>query len=411
MRVLILSQYYEPEPIPKPGELAAELRRRGHDVTVVTGLPNYPSGDLYPGYRLGWLQREQLDGIPVVRTFEYPYHGTRMLGRILNYFSFMCTAPFGLRRVGPVDVIYVWHPPLTVGVAAWVMSRMRRIPFVYDVQDIWPESGILSGMLKRGAFVRAMEFLERFVYRKAHHIFVVTEGARRNLVAKGVPQDRVTVMPHWVDDGLFTPVDVRERTALRAALGWEGRFVVAFAGNIGLVQGLESVIDAIQQLPADSPVLLSLIGDGTDRARLQQIVAHRGLSARVQFAGRQPPDRMPGLLAATDALLVHLRHSDLTDLVIPTKTLAYLAAERPIIMAMTGAAAELILAAEAGVVVPPEDPGRLADAILRLAASADADRAAMGRRGRSYLEAHFTRGRVILQYESLLKEVAATPAR
>src|SRR5437016_6845926 len=198
MRVLILSQYYKPEPVPKPGELAEELRRRGHDVTVLTGFPNYPTGRLYPGASLKLLRREEINGVPVTRTFELPYHGQGIIGRFLNYGSFMASAILGGALGLRPDVIYVWHPPLTVGIAAAVIARVRRVPFVYDVQDIWPEAAVISGMLKDGWLIRLISRVERLVYREADHILVVTPGARENLVAKGVPPEKLSVMPDWV---------------------------------------------------------------------------------------------------------------------------------------------------------------------------------------------------------------------
>src|SRR5437660_10947613 len=200
MRILILSQYYDPEPVPKPAELAEALRQRGHQVAVLTGFPNYPSGKLYKGFRLRMVKREVMNGIPVTRTFEYPYHGTNVIGRLLNYFSFMVSAPLGSLLTPACDAIYVWHPPLTVGVAAWVIAGLRGVPFIYDVQDIWPESAVLSGLLKEGWLVRMMSRLERFVYRRADHLLVVTDGSRKNLIAKGIAPARISAMPHWVDE-------------------------------------------------------------------------------------------------------------------------------------------------------------------------------------------------------------------
>ena len=161
MRVLILSQYYDPEPLPKAGELARELRDRGHEVEVVTGFPNYPAGKLYEGYRLAPVSRDSIDGIKVIRVFEFPYHGRNTFLRLVNYWSFVLFAPLAALFVQRADVMYVWHPPLTVGVAAWLISRLRRIPFVYDVQDIWPDAAVLSGMLTKGFLMRAMWNLSR----------------------------------------------------------------------------------------------------------------------------------------------------------------------------------------------------------------------------------------------------------
>jgi colanic acid biosynthesis glycosyl transferase WcaI len=403
MRVLILSQYYDPEPVPKAGELARELAARGHDVQVVTGFPNYPSGRLYDGHRLGLLRKETLDGIPIRRTYEYPYHGTGMGGRILNYASFMISAVVGSLGLRPIDAIYVWHPPLTVGVAAWLVSRLRRTPFVYDVQDIWPETAILSGLMRPGFLVNVMKRIERFVYRRAAHLFVVTEGARQNLIAKGVPADRVTVMPHWIDEKEFAPVDQEEREKVRSAFGWGPDFVVMFAGNIGLVQGLDAVVDAAAKIPHDSRLRLVIVGDGADKARLERLAAALKTGQRLQFVNRQPSSRMPALMAASDALLVHLRRSELSRFVIPTKTLAYLAAGRPIVMAMEGAAADLVGAAGAGVLVAPEQPDELVRALVALEAMPMSDRSEYGRRGREYLMQNLRKSDVITLYERQLE--------
>lgn len=405
MRILILSQYYDPEPVLKPVEMALALSERGHTVSVITGLPNYPGGKLYPGFRLSLVKRETVNGIPVVRSFEFPYHGKRAVGRILNYLSFMVSAPLASLLARPCEVIYVWHPPLTIGVAAWLIARWRGVPFIYDVQDIWPESAVLSGILKEGWLVRMISRLERFVYRRADHLLVVTKGARDNLIAKGVDPAKISVMPHWVDERLFEQTDKETSLALRAQYGWNEHFVVLFAGNIGLVQGLETVILAAGQLQADGQILLVLVGDGTDKERLQRLATSLGLTDRVQFIERQPMDKIPVFMAAADALLVHLKQSELSHYVIPTKTLAYLAAGKPILMAMDGAAAKLVTAAEAGVIIPSENPGALAAAICTLSATSLAERLAMGLRGRAYLRANLARQKVIDQYEEILQRI------
>ena len=406
MRVLILSQYYKPEPVPKPSELAESLVSRGHQVSVLTGYPNYPSGNLYDGYRLRPAERTEIDGIPVVRAFEYPDHGTRAIGRIANYVTFMVSAPLASLLSPRCDVIYVWHPPLTVGIAAAIIARARRVAFVYDVQDIWPESAVLSGMLKPGPLVRFMSWLERIVYRQADHILVTTAGARENLLSKGVPPAKVSVMRHWIDDRVFAVARDETRTIVRERERWDDRFVVLFGGNVGLVQGLDTLVDAARALPDSSNTLIVIVGDGTDRERLQARVATLGLDHRVQFLGRRAPETMPDFFAAADALLVHLKKSELSRLVIPTKTLAYLAAGRPIVMAMEGAAADLVTSAGAGIAVPPDDPAALVGAIETLRRMSDAARAAMGARGTAYLAAHFRRDVVIPEYEALLQRYA-----
>lgn len=406
MKVIVLSQYFDPEPVPKPGELARALRDNGHGVYAITGFPNYPKGELYPGYRLAMLRRVDIDGIPVCRTFEYPYHGRSVAKRLLNFWSFALTAPFASLFIPRADVMYVWHPPLSVGVAAWLISVLRGVPFIYDVQDIWPESAIVSGMLKPGLMVRLMSMLERWVYRRAAHILVVTEGARQNVISKGVAAEKVTVMKHWVDESLFTEDAAGQRDSVRVDHGWTEHFVVLFAGNIGLMQGLDTVVRAASEFDSSERIRFVLIGDGADRARLEGLSRELGVTDRVEFIDRQPMSEMPRFIAAADLLLVHLRRSELSHWVIPTKTLAYLAGGKPIVMAMEGAAAELVSKAGAGVTIAPDDAGRLAEVVRMIAAMSVEERAVYGAAGRRYLEQTMTRSRVVPEYEAILRRVA-----
>jgi colanic acid biosynthesis glycosyl transferase WcaI len=402
MRVLILSQYYAPEPIPKPVELAESLVARGHEVTVVTGFPNYPSGDLYPGYRLGLMRREVIGGVPVIRTFEYPYHGLNAIGRAANYLSFAASAPLAAAVVKRVDVIYVWHPPLTVGLPAWMLGWMCRAPFVYDVQDIWPDAAVDAGAFQRGPLTRALHVLERFVYRRAAHIITATEPARGNLLSKGVPANKVTTLPHWIDtDGLPDATTLRDGT--RRSLGWSDRFIVLFAGNLGVLQGLDAVVTAARAFTSDERFRIVFVGDGSERNRLEALSRDLGVADRVEFLARRPPGEMPALFAAADALLIHLKQSRLAEWTVPTKTLAYLAAGRPIIVAAGGPSAALVRDAEAGLEAPPDSPEALASVIRAMAATSAAGREAMGRAGRAYVDAHLTRRHVLPRYEQLLQ--------
>jgi glycosyltransferase involved in cell wall biosynthesis len=398
MRLLVISQYYRPEPAPKPSDLAEGLARRGHTVKVVTTLPNYPSGRLYPGFRSRAVTREQLDGVPVTRVWSFPYHGRSTIRRFVNYGTGMIALVIGATLAGPADVIYAYHPPLSTGIAAWIIGRMKRARIVYDVQDIWPDSAVLAGMLSDGWLVRLMKAVERFVYRRAAHIIVSTEGARLNLIAKGVSPDRVSVGAHWIDQRLFEDAD---RVApIRATHDLHDRFLVMFAGNIGVVQGLDVVLDAAAQL-VETRIVFVLVGDGTDLDRLRHRVDALRLD-NVVFLGRQPMDSMPPILRTADALLVHLKDHDVMELVIPTKTIAYLASGRPIVAAVRGPAAALVERARAGITVPPEDPAALASACRRLASMAETEREQLGESGRRYLLAHHTLEGVLADYESVI---------
>ena len=188
MRILILSYFYAPEPIPKPHELAVGLAQRGHEVSVITSIPSYPNGAFYPGYQLRPWQRETRDGIQILRLPLMPDHSRSGIRRMLSYTSFMTSASaLGPFTSGKADVMYVWHPPLTTGVSAWIIGLMRRIPFVYDVRDLWPEAIAATGMMSNPLMLKGLGALERFVYRRASAIGVISPGYKQNLIHKGVP--------------------------------------------------------------------------------------------------------------------------------------------------------------------------------------------------------------------------------
>jgi colanic acid biosynthesis glycosyl transferase WcaI len=405
VRILVLSQYYDPEPIPKPSELAEELAMRGHDVSVLTGLPNYPTGRMANGYRLQPLKRETIRGVPVLRVFEVPYHSRSAVGRFLNYGSFMLAAAAASPLIARPDVVYVWHPPLTVGVAAWAVGVARGCPFVYDVQDIWPDEAVLAGMMREGFMTRALRVMEKAVYRRASHVVVATHGARNNLLAKGVPEEKVSVVPNWIfGDGLTLPVPAAVESA-RTLLEANGAFTVTFAGNTGLLQGLETLLHAARALAHRSDIAFRVVGDGSDLARLRDLAKKLELP-NLRFLGRRPASEMAAILAASDALLVVLRAGPLTELALPTKTLTYLASARPVLVAAGGAAEQLVRECDAGISVPPDDPQALAIAVQQLAAMAPHERDLMGRRGREWVSKRFTRGQVVDQLEALLIEAA-----
>ncbi len=405
MRVLILSQYYFPEAVPKPHELAEALAAAGHEVSVITGFPHYPGGVLSPGYRLGLFLREKIREIPILRVFELPYHSTNPILRIANYISFMVTAPFGAFFTPKADVIYVWHPPLTIGVAAWLISKIKRAPFVYDVQDIWGSFTVLSGMVREGGLaIKVIRKLEKFVAIRAAHNIVQTAAGRDYFTERGVPAEKLSILPHWVDEEMFSEATNAQRQAVRAEFDWNDRFVVLFAGNLGIIQGLGSVIEAAEKI-SNGNVRIVLMGDGTDRPRLEDIARHSRSGDRIQFIERQPIERMPEIMSGADALLVNLKRSELTKYVIPSKTVAYLASGKPILMAAGGASEDLIRDADAGIVVEPENAVALAEAIESMCKQPAEDLDKLGENGRRFLLENLSKDVVVGQYIDLLQKV------
>jgi colanic acid biosynthesis glycosyl transferase WcaI len=261
---------------------------------------------------------------------------------------------------------------------------------------------VWAGMVKNRFLIWLMHRIEKIVYRRAAHIIVVTEAARANLMRKGVPPERVSVESHWIDDQMFT--EPSDSHPVRAAFGLVDRFVVMFAGNIGLVQALDCVLEAAHLLRS-TRIVFAIVGDGADRERLQQIARDKQLN-NVVFVPRQPMDRMPAVLGAADALLVHLKASPLADLALPSKTLAYLASGKPVIMAVGGDAAELIRRARAGIVIPPENAQALAVAAQELERAPADTRAQMGRNGLEFLLAYHSKRKVINDYVNLINAYA-----
>jgi glycosyltransferase involved in cell wall biosynthesis len=341
------------------------------------------------------------DGVRILRTFIYPYHGARSSLRIVNYLTWMISSIQAAWLAPSCDVLYVWHPPLTVGVSAWIISKLKRIPFVYDVQDLWPESALASGLMRPGRLVDVLYRLADWVYRHAPRILVVSDAAAAYLAGRGVPPEKISVAHHWLDSAPYERESTRD---IRREFAWGDRFVVMFCGNLGMVQGLETVIEAATRLRNRSDLVFVLVGDGSDRERLERLARERALS-NVQFVGRHPASEMPAFMRAADALLVHLRRSHIADHAIPTKILAYLAAGRPVVCATGGAAADLVRGANAGVTSEPGDAAALVEAILQLRSLSAEARAELGRNGRAHLHAHFEKTTVIDGYERILQSL------
>lgn len=409
MRILFLSQWYDPEPSFKGSTLGRVLVTRGHHITALTGFPNYPAGQIYPGYHVRWRQWEQRDGLRVLRVPLYPNHSRSGGKRILNYLSFaLAASTIGAALCGPADVMWVYHPPLTVGIPAWWIGLLRRVPFVYEIQDMWPETLAATGMLPSGGAAKILGWLARFIYARAAAITVISPGFKRNLIAKGVPADKIHVIPNWADEDIYRPVPRDE--ALGGEHGLCDRFNIMFAGTMGAAQAMDTVLDAAGQLRDVPAVQFVLIGDGIDVERLKQQAAARGLN-NVRFIGRQPAERMPHFFAWADALLVHLKRDPLFEITIPSKTIAYLACGRPIITCTAGDPAEVVCQAGAGLACEPENAGALAQAVRDLQAMTAEQREALGQAGRQAFLEHYTRAALVERYEALFQQVAARRKR
>jgi len=405
MRILILSQWFDPEPTFKGLLFARELRRRGHEVEVLTGFPNYPGGKLYPGYRMRLRQREIMDGISVTRVPLYPSHDRSPLGRVCNYASFALSASTIGWPLSRSDLIYVYHPPATVGLPALLGQTVRRIPVVYDIEDLWPDTVAASGMLKNKIAVRALAAWCRCIYRHADRLIVISPGFRRALIERGVPAGKIEVIYNWCDEqSLCWDVQSPVQHPTPA------EFRVIFAGNMGLAQALDPVLQAARLCRQTAPhARFVFVGSGIDRARLEAKAAEMDLT-NVLFEPQQPMQAMGFVLAAADALLVHLKDDPLFRITIPSKTQAYLAAGKPILMGVRGDAADLVRWAGAGLVCEPENPASIAHAVAELSSMSREKLARMGESGRRYYVEHLSLKAGVDQFERVFRGLCCTAA-
>jgi glycosyltransferase involved in cell wall biosynthesis len=407
MRILVLSQWYQPEPEFKIANLSRGLAERGHEVMVVTGFPNYPSGKIYPGYRIRWQSKQIEDGVAIHRVPLYPSRSSSVIGRALNYSSFGLSACIStvVMRYRP-EVAYVYHPPLTVGIAARVMRTLRGVPYLYDIQDLWPDTLPATGMATNRALLRGVSAACDWVYRGASRIAVLSPGFRRALVSRGVDPGKIEVIPNWCDEASLDLPGIGA-----AGLAREGRVTILFAGNMGPAQGLDAVLDAAKVAGSRGiPVDVVFLGDGIESPRLRIRSRELGLS-NVRFLPRVPPSQVGGYLRAADALLVSLTDDPLFAMTIPSKTQAYMYIGRPIVMAVRGDAADLVARSGCGICCNPGDSASITDAFAQLAALAPAERASMGASGAAYYRSHLSMQSGVARIERALLEASACRGR
>lgn len=403
MRVLMLTQWFQPEPDFKGLPLAKALEDRGHEVEVLTGFPNYPGGKLYPGYRVRPWRRQTMDGIRVNRVALYPSHGRSGLGRILNYLSFGASAAFlGPWLVGKPDVVYVFNL-ITLGLAARLLRGMRGCKVVLDVQDLWPESVVGSGMMGNRLLLKILERWSSAEYSCPDRLVVLSPGFKRHLAARGVAEEKIDVIYNWCDESSIVVPEPSEELA--AGLGFAGRFNVVFAGTMGVMQSLDAVIEAARRLRERAPdVLFTFVGGGIEVDRLK--VASRDMP-NIQFLPQRPISQIGEVYSMADALLVHLKDDPWFEITIPSKVQAYLHAGKPILCGVKGDAAELVSQAKAGISFLPEDPDSLGEAVISLRAMSAADRKQMGDNGRAYYREHLAFQSGVRRLEEVMSRAVA----
>jgi len=361
-KILLLTQWFDPEPTFKGLVFAKELVQQGFDVEVVTGFPNYPSGKIYDGYSVKLLHRETIEGVQVTRVPLYPSHDSSPLKRVFNYISFaftaLCYCLFFARRA---DVMYVYHPPLTTGVVAVVVRFFRKIPVVYDVQDMWPDTLKSTGMINNERVLNIIGWVANWVYKRVDRIVVLSPGFKRLLIQRQVDENKIDIIPNWCAEN-----SIKSQATIAPPTGMPPKeyFKVLFAGNIGKAQALDVVVQIARNIERQYPhVAFVFLGAGV---QLNQLKQKAKACKNIYFIPQVSMHRVGEYLKEADVLLVHLKDDPLFEITIPSKTQAYMAAGKPIIMGVKGDAADIINNAKCGIVIEPENSIELADAVIHL---------------------------------------------
>lgn len=403
MCILFFSHYFPPEgnaPASRTYENCKRWVRRGHKVTVITCVPNVPDGVVYDGYKNKLYQSENIDGIHVIRVWTYIAANKGTIRRIINYVSYMFGAVLVSLFIKKPNLIIATSPQSFCGWAGVIVSRLRRIPFMLEIRDIWPESIVAVGALRNKRLLRILEWLQMKMYIAAKHIVTVGIGYKTKLIEKGIQADDISVITNGFDDEIFHPRQPDEK--IRQHYNINHNFICSYIGTIGMACGLDVVIRAAKLLKnrQRNDIQFLLIGGGAVRTQLQQQALEKNLDGIV-FIGRQDKHLIPGFLSITDACLVHLKKADLFKTVLPSKIFEATAMAKPIILGVEGFAAEFLKQANAGICIEPENAEQLAQAAERLADNPQLCQS-LGQAGREYVMKHYNRDNLANEYLDII---------
>ncbi len=404
MRILIITQYFWPENF-RINDLTAALLERGHQVTVLTGIPNYPEGRFFNGYGLFKNLRQNYHGAQIIRVPLVPRGNGSGLRLGLNYLSFAVfsslLAPFLCKE--DYDVIFVFEPsPITVGLPALVLKKLSAIPILFWVQDLWPESLSATGAVQSEFILNMVRRIVGFIYHGCDKILVTSKAYIPSIKDFGVDERRLHYFPQSVET-LYRPIG-SDSDASESRLLPNG-FRVMFAGNIGAAQAFETILDAAENLREHDDIHWIIVGDGRKRHWVESEVKRRALSRNVHLVGRYPVEAMPQFFSLADVMLVTLKKEPIFSLTVPAKIQSYLACGKAIIAALDGEGNDLIREAKAGLCCPAEDSDALAEAVLKMSLLSKAEIEEMGRCGLHYYEANFEREMLTNRLEGWMRDV------
>lgn len=404
MKILLITQLFPPEMGAQSNRMYPIVRhfvRAGHQVTVATGMPNYPDGVVFPEYRgKRWL-REEIDGFVVQRTAYYTVPRNKSkVSQLLSYMSFLRAVLSSCLRSGPADVVFVTSPPIFPVLPALVVAKKWSARLVFDIRDLWPDELVAVGAATdKSPIVQAIRAIERLAYRRADLITCTTPAFSRTVASRGASPDKIILAPNGADLDVFYPRTTKHPVVEELSLG--DRFVVMYSGLLGMKHGLEALIDAADQLRAHTDIVFVIVGNGIRRAALAEDIQRRSLS-NVILAGERKLTDLPHLLSRSDVCVTTLLPDAYLDKIIPAKIFEYMACERPVVAAVSGEASRILSESGAGIVVEPGNGKALSAAILELYADAPR-RQQMGKLGRRFVEKHYSRNRIAERIEENLR--------
>jgi len=407
MRILVIGINYAPERTsvgPFTTGLCEHLAAEGHKVTVITAFPYYPEWKVWDEFRGSLYRREMVNNVDVRRVIHYvPAKPSHFLQRMAYDLSFTITGFLAALRTGPCDLIYCSCPPPTVALAAWVLGKMKRAPYVIKVTDLASDAALATGIMQDGVALRVARRLEAFLYRNALAVVCLCQGFVDRLSQLGIAPEKLHLIPDWADTERIRPM-VRDNSFCKEYQIAPEKFIVLHTGNMGKKQRLTNVIEAAELSREMSSLMWVLVGQGEDRAALEREIELRHLS-NIRVVPLQPANSLPQVYASADALLLN-QVATMEDAVIPSKLLTYMAAGRPIVAAVNerSEVARQIERAGCGVVVPAENPQALVDAIGKLRYDSSLCRS-FGENGRKYAEMHFTKSRVLGEYDQFIDRI------
>jgi len=405
LKILFLTDNFSPEtnaPATRTYEHARAWVAAGHEVTVITNAPNFPTGKVFPGYKNKLWQRETMDGIAVVRVWTYVTANEGFFRRSLDYFSFAVSGVLGALFLPRPDVIVATSPQIFTALAGCILAWVKRRPFVFELRDLWPDSIAAVGAMRDGPPLRLLRRLEYFLYHRSAKIVSVTNAFKRILVGNGVSSEKIVVVRNGVDLKAFTPGP--KPLELARKIHVEGKFVAAYVGTICMAHGLEILLSAAEQLRNRMNLVFVLVGTGAEHAKLEADAKRRGLD-NVVFVGSVDKEEVKRYWRLCDVALVLLKDVPLFLHVIPSKMFEAMGTGRPIVLGVQGESHELLKEAGAGIFIPPENSQKLAEAVARMMDDPHLLRE-MGDAGRKYVEAAFDRERLAREMLNVLEEAA-----